>query len=789
VKITRLDRLRGYRIFRSFEWPGEGLPEFGRYNLVYGWNGTGKTSLSTVFRHLQRRQVISDGDVRLSVDNNRIGGADVETATLPDVRVFSRDTVDRAVFEIVGQQLPPVFVLGEDSAEKQRRVEELRKKVAKLASEELRAQGKKDAAQSALEALCTERARSIKNLLTLAGGGPYNNYDARNFKAAVARLYATEKKPELLTDAKRERHLSQKEGRLLEKLPELSLPFPDLTALTARVTKLLEETMVSRTLPELVENAEIASWVGTGLSLHVGGRATDNCRFCGQHLPADRLRQLEDHFNDEFKRFQAEAEQLAGDLRAARDSLDRFQPPQKAALYAHLQRHYGEAASQLNVQGGLVKQYLDALWRAVEGKRASPFKPLNTLDFLTHSELKNGEASALERVLQVALAGGSVVASVFGKSAYEAMSALIAEHNMHCDNFQEEVRRSREVLEGDEVLRALPEWDSRRVAVDSAASHLAKIGDEIASVKKEVAELERDVLEHRRPAEELNAEMAAYLGRDELRFEVEKSGYRITRNGEPATHLSDGERTAIAFMYFLKSLQARDFNLKSGVVVIDDPVSSLDANSLYSAFGFMKQRTAEVGQLFVLTHNFTFFRQVLNWFRHLPGQKKKDMSQRPARYYMLASEMADGRRTAVIKPLDRFLHEYESEYHYLFKRVIEESEQPLGQGLEAYYSAPNVARRVLESFLAFRAPDIPGDLFDRLETVEFDQAKKTRILRFLHTYSHMQQVPEPGHDLSLLSEAPAILKDLLALIRAADVAHYERMLAVVRPSAAEEVQA
>lgn len=785
MKITRFDRLRGYRIFRSFEWPVEGLPEFGRYNLIYGWNGTGKTSLSTIFRQLHRRQVIAEGDVRLSVDNNRISGADVDDAVLPDVRVFNRDTVDRAVFEIAGQQLPPVFVLGEDSADKQRRIEELRKKLAKLASEELRAQGKKDAAQNALETFCTERARSVKNLLTLAGGGPYNNYDARNFKVAVARLHATEKKPELLTDAEREKHLSLREGRPLEKLPGLSVPFPDLGALTTRATKLLEETIVSRTLPELVESAEIASWVGAGLSLHVGARATNNCRFCGQHLPADRLRQLEGHFNDEFKRFQAEAEQLADELRAARDALDRFQLPEKSALYAHLQRRYGEAVSQLNVQGGLVKQYLDALCRAVEGKRASPFKPLNVLDFLTHSELKNEEASVLEKVLQVALAGGSIVAGVFGKSAYETMSALIAEHNMNCENFQDEVRRSRLVLEGDEVIRALPEWGSRRVAADSAASNLTKIGGEIASARKEIAELERDVLEHRRPAEELNAEMAAYLGRDELRFEVEKSGYRITRNGEPATHLSDGERTAIAFMYFLKSLQARDFDLQSGVVVIDDPVSSLDANSLYSAFGFMKQRTAEVGQLFVLTHNFTFFRQVLNWFRHLQGQNKKDISQRPARYYMLATEMTDGRRTAVIKPLDRFLHEYESEYHYLFKRVIEESEQPLGQGLEAYYSAPNVARRVLESFLAFRAPDIPGDLFVRLETVDFDQAKKTRILRFLHTYSHMQQVPEPGHDLSLLSEAPAILKDLLALIRAADVAHYERMLAVVRPSAAE----
>ncbi len=42
---------------------------------------------------------------------------------------------------------------------------------------------------------------------------------------------------------------------------------------------------------------------------------------------------------------------------------------------------------------------------------------------------------------------------------------------------------------------------------------------------------------------------------------------------------SEGERTAIAFLYFLKSLQDKSFDLANGIVVIDDPVSSLDANA------------------------------------------------------------------------------------------------------------------------------------------------------------------------------------------------------------------
>ncbi len=163
-----------------------------------------------------------------------------------------------------------------------------------------------------------------------------------------------------------------------------------------------------------------------------------------------------------------------------------------------------------------------------------------------------------------------------------------------------------------------------------------------AKLRQRIDTLNVEIRQHRQPAEELNQEIAAYLGRDELKFKPEQNGYLITRGGQPATDLSDGERTAIAFLYFLKSLKAADFDLTKGIVVIDDPVSSLDANSMFSAFAFLKQRTASAAQLFVLTHNFTFFRQVRSWFYSLPGQGRGDVTRRPARFYMLSSQFDGG---------------------------------------------------------------------------------------------------------------------------------------------------
>jgi hypothetical protein len=107
-------------------------------------------------------------------------------------------------------------------------------------------------------------------------------------------------------------------------------------------------------------------------------------------------------------------------------------------------------------------------------------------------------------------------------------------------------------------------------------------------------------------------------------------------------------------------------------------------------------------------------------------------------------------------------------------------------GLEAYYAMPNIARRLLEAFLAFRMPDKPGGLFRKLDCLDYDAAKKTLIQRFLDTYSHADQVVEPGHDPSALSETPVILQEVLALVRTCDPQHYDRMARLIAPDTSEQ---
>jgi wobble nucleotide-excising tRNase len=783
MKITRINKAVGYRIFRDFTWPATGLTDFGQFNLVYGWNGTGKTSLSNLFRSIERRSPLTEGSIEVQVDDRRVAGGEFSTAALPPVRTFNRDTVDRSIFEASTKQLPPVYFLGEDSVEKQKLVEKLKDDLRAAMESEAAWVKKGNDADSALESYCSDQARVIKNLLTVSGGGPYNNYNSATFKTDAQALLTRRERPSPLTEEQRNHHLSTKDGVVMDRVTEPSITFPDLIDLVARSKDLLGRSVASTALAELASSANLSAWVSTGIGLHRGTNNSTVCRFCDQPVPEERLQRLEAHFNDEFKKFVGAIDSLIAEIQTGKKFVETLRAPAKEALYANLRSQYSDSLAKLEQHASTVAIGLEELIRSLNTKRSEPFKALEFSVFFTVAEVEAAGPSRLEQFLQIVFTGVTAVSAALGKSAFDRLAQIISQHNLHTQTFDVQVKQARDALATDEVLRALPALEARSADAASAKGQTSTARAAVAKLKAEITKLEVQIRQHRRPAEELNREITSYLGRDELRFEVEENGYRITRGGQPAMHLSDGERTAIAFLYFLKSLSGTDFDINNGVVVIDDPVSSLDANSLFCAFGYMKQRTIRAGQLFILTHNFTFFRQVRNWFCHLKGQGSKDPEKRPAKFYMLASNTVGGSRTARLELLDPFLHQYESEYHYLFKRVHEEAFGAAAAGMESYYAMPNIARRLLESFLAFRLPNVAGELFNKLESVDFDPAKRTRMLRFLHTYSHFDRVSEDVHDLSVLAETPAILRDVLELMKTCDASHFGCMEQLLAPLA------
>ncbi len=110
MKLTRLSKIR-HRIFRDFSWPND-LQSFARFNVIYGWNGCGKTTLSSLFSLVEKKTALTEGDVELEFDGpTRITGAEFSAKPVPQVRVFNRDFIN-ATLQSVGE-IAPIFFLGE----------------------------------------------------------------------------------------------------------------------------------------------------------------------------------------------------------------------------------------------------------------------------------------------------------------------------------------------------------------------------------------------------------------------------------------------------------------------------------------------------------------------------------------------------------------------------------------------------------------------------------------------------------------------------------------------------
>ena len=755
--IDRISKLKHPGTLHDFTWPQD-LPEFGRYNLIYGWNGSGKTTISRLFRALEMQTAPANCEIEFSINGTVVRGPDFQQMVLP-VRVFNRDFVLANVFQTGGGDVPPILVLGEDSVEKQAQVAKLKASLTEAQTEQHKRQLQKVSDENDLDKHCIQKARVVKDTLRSIGQNPYNNYDKSHYQRRTGEMLAAgdAKQYRLDDNTRASLHFQIHEGPKAQ-IKEIDCTFPTLPTFADDVSKLLEVSVVSAAITSLQDDQMLSSWVHQGIGLH-DLYDVDHCLFCEQTLPQVRLSRLKAHFSTEYDQLIKNIDDKIVLLEQASKDTDSVVLPHNSQFYEDLSKEYESAVGEFKRVWQTASEALAFLVHALTQKKVQIFES-STLG--THPPDLSVET-------------------------VEKMNRVVQTHNARCGEFEAQVVTARNGLASDMEAESSEEYKSLANNVVKSQLATTYASEEVKRIEREIAQLEQEIVEYLRPATELNEDLKKYLGHGELQLAVKETGYEITRNGAPAQSLSEGETTAIALLYFLKSLDDRRFDSAKGVVVLDDPVSSLDANALFLAFGFIRERTQDSAQLFILTHNFTFFRNVKNWFHNMPRQRSTQVSRRPARLYMLEWQFATNtsQRLSTLRALDPLLEWYESEYHYLFARIYRES-QKATTALTENYVLPNMARRLLEGFLAFRVPQVSGELWTKLKGVDFDEARKTRILRFINTHSHNEVIGEPEHDPSLLAEARPVLQDLLKFIEALDPDHYRAMEELVNRSVVED---
>ena len=122
---------------------------------------------------------------------------------------------------------------------------------------------------------------------------------------------------------------------------------------------------------------------------------------------------------------------------------------------------------------------------------------------------------------------------------------------------------------------------------------------------------------------------SGFEGFEIIKSDAAKDAYKVVRpDKKVAIRLSDGERHFLSFLYFYSQVKGcnPDGTRKDKIVVIDDPVSSLDGNALFiissivremieicynsSDYRGQKLKGDYIKQIFILTHNAQFHRGI-----------------------------------------------------------------------------------------------------------------------------------------------------------------------------------
>ena len=109
-----------------------------------------------------------------------------------------------------------------------------------------------------------------------------------------------------------------------------------------------------------------------------------------------------------------------------------------------------------------------------------------------------------------------------------------------------------------------------------------------------------------------------------LELAKDQKGYQLIRISEKQasiSSLSEGERNFLSFLYFYSSLDVVSNSGKTNVLVIDDPMSSMDCEVAYIVSSMIRRtfqsiidNSLEFNQIFVFTHNLFFLRELFQNF-------------------------------------------------------------------------------------------------------------------------------------------------------------------------------
>ena len=729
-----------------------------KYNLFYGFNGCGKTTLSRIFSSLAlgklNHLLPKEGDFKIELENGKVISKKENLDGIQgQIAVFNTDYVKENIRWEEGVA-EAVFYIGKEQTEASNELE-----AAKSQTEFLRetlefARKKKKDTDGSFSRFKSNRALEIdKKIPRLKFTAIHLAKGLEDYLFEEAHIQSDER-------------LNQIVSKLGQSVPpnrieqiKLDLKFQDFVE---KARTWLKATAGTTLIQELHLHASMLRWVKEGQKYHVENNL-DDCLFCGSPIPEDRLSQLDIAIDEKFNEIVEHTKKLKGRCRDLDLQIRAFLKDNRLRQISSLKQ------TPLTESLDLYQEKLTEALEIVE----------------LYETLIDEKLDSPNIALGLKDCCGSDEAGQIEHTAYKAVATInecIDEHNKECEDFDHAQTVAEERIKRHFFANCYEEYNQLQVEDNLAKTNQQLALNAVEENEALIANLTNKVHKSGDVAEKISGLIRAYLLHDDLKLDVnaEEGGFILRRNGKVIEGtLSEGEKTAIALCYFLASLGADGKKVEDWIVVIDDPISSLDTRAMNYAFSLLKATLTEAKQLVILTHNVNFMNECKKWLKK--KNCKKEGNKRATLLYFDMKKL-EGRRKSNIVPLPKLLCNFESEYHFLFSKVLHFAGQEGDLESEDQFLMPNAIRKVAEVFLTFKFPNT-SDIAGKFAQL----SKKSKEFGFdsvlIHALERLVQVESHGDNLDdiitfssmTVEETSASARAILKIIYALDPEHYKRL--------------
>lgn len=584
----------------------EGIPPFKekavletdkRVNLLYGLNGTGKTTISNLLYSINIGEPSTGAQIEF--DNG------IDVAESYEILVYNPKFVQDSFY--VSSEIKGIFSLSKDNTDAQLAIDEAKKEKNVFIEQRNAKISEKKLLEEEVKNAFTAIQNKVWEIKTkYAGTSSPFDYCLEGLKGEKIRLYNYIKDVQKSTDPPKRtideikadiEELKREDTQLLESLQEIVIQTGKIETESIFLKVIVGNE--DSTIASFIKDLNNSDWVRQGIvyinTEHVG--ENQKCPFCQQKtITEDFIREIVKYFGGAYEKDIALLSSLLEQYESERNKVlyyDTFENNLLQSLKTAYDSAYQSLMSIINGNIELIKR-----------KIASPSTPISIL-------------SSDESVNKI------------NKIIAEA-NKLIKDYNLRMEHRGKALKD----LKTDfwnlmrwkydaELLTYIQTKDEKNKKIDEINIIIHELDTKIQAKDNEIAENQEKTINIDDAIKNINNALSDMGISDFKISKHSESLYKLSREGQRDNvfrSLSEGEKMIISLLYFIECCKGRltkESAEKKKIVVIDDPISSLSHIYVYNVGRLILQEFTDANpenkkvrnfeQVFLLTHSLYFF--------------------------------------------------------------------------------------------------------------------------------------------------------------------------------------